>query len=236
MDLLQTISTQQAEHEAEQVSHRLRIPAKRAKPSENKDEYAINKYITSALSSIASSLNWKVAKPGHRDLLEGILFSILEHTGRLLSCAIFKEHVALSKSPANITKGKKINAPDTIKFESHHVVQILYAALGGSQRRDLVSRILASEREDSGAPNVLRDRSANPLKDLVDKARKLVQSTLVKSAVGGEEFESLKWPAAPAMDDVAIVESGIRMGDVNKYGSEWLIDMVWALIGWDMLG
>ncbi|KAF4636782.1 hypothetical protein G7Y89_g1282 [Cudoniella acicularis] len=223
---LQSMSKQQAEHE-EQARRRLR----HKRPKVEEQEYAVNKYISAALCSIVSNLEWGVGKPGHRDLLEGILFCILGHAGRLLSCAIFEEHVAKSKKPGNVTENNPLVGPETARFEARYIVQILYAAMGGSDKKSLVTEVLAFERGDAEPLRQLR----NPPKcrSLVDKAKMVVQSTLVKSALGGEEFESLKLPAPP-MEGNIFLEADVV--GAEAYGSEWFVDIVWAIVGWDMVG
>jgi hypothetical protein len=230
LNLLQTISSLQAEEE--EVRDRRRLRNKRAKTEGG--EYAVNKYLARALSAVVSNLDWKVGKPGHGEVLEGILFSILEHTGRLLSSAVFSEHVAKSMNPGNITQGKAPSNPSMAKLESRYIVQILHAALGGSEKKELVAKVLASDRKDLDPLKRMSSLapSSSFTRDLVSKSKMLIQSTLLKGAVGGDNLASLELPAPPGEESNFSVEAADK---VERYGPEWLVEIVWALIGWDMV-
>ncbi|TVY59651.1 hypothetical protein LSUE1_G008566 [Lachnellula suecica] len=230
LNLLQTISNLQREEE--QVQDRRRLRHKRAKTEEG--EYVVNKYLAWALSSTVSSLDWKVGKPGNGEILEGILFSILEHTGRLLSGAVFSEHVAKSTNPGNISEGQAPPDPTTAKIESRYIIQILHAAVGSPEKKELVAKVLASERKVLDPLKRLSSLacSSSFTRDLVSKSTTLIQSTLLKSAVGGENLGSLKLPLPPTEESKFSVEA---TNHVECYGPEWLVENVWALIGWDMV-
>lgn len=229
LNLLETISILQTEQEEDQDRRRLRN--KRAKTEEG--EYAVNRYLAGALSAIIFNLDLKVGKPGHGEVLEGILFSILEHTGRLLSEAVFCEHVAESTSPGNITQGQT-SSHNHSKIESRYIVQILQAAIGSAERKELVAKVLAWERKDLDSLKRIGTlaSSSSFTKDLVSRSKMLLQSTLLKSAVGGDNLASLKLPDPPAEESNFSVEAP---GEVERYGPDWLVGMVWALIGWDMV-
>lgn len=195
-------------------------------------EYAVNKYLCGALVSIAQT-DWTVGNPGHSDILEGILFSILDHTGRLVSNAVFNEHVAISERAGNISIGGLKTPTKCASLEARYFIPILIVALGeSSSRRDLISRILC---DSSSYPNnqsqcAISSLRTNPEHELLTKARKRLQETLIKCAVGGEEFDSLKLPTQPeSLGDM--FESGL---DVEKYSPEWLLESVWATVGWEL--
>jgi len=221
LDHLRTICSIQAENE---VAERRRLRSKRSKVD---DEYAVNKYLTRTLVSI-TQIDWKIEHPGHSDILEGILFSIMEQTGRLVSGAIFKEHVASSDFIGNITKNETLLLPEAAKLETRYIIPILRGGMGTtSARRDLIARILAG----SSLNATLQTGSKRQANDLLAKARKKIQSSLVKSAVGGHELEGLR-PAKPPEQDIDY--SPLTMPHVERYGSEWLLEAVWALVGWDL--
>ena len=69
--------------------------------------------------------------------------------------------------------------------------------------------------------------------DMLQRAKKLLQSTLLKSTLGGSELECLclRLPRLPT--EISNVED-IRI-DTERYGREWLLETLWGLIGWDMV-
>jgi hypothetical protein len=256
LNLLQAVISLQVEHEA--VHERRKSRYKRGRVDE--EEYVVNKYLAKFLASMAYGLEWKADQPGHSDLLEGILFSVLEHIGRLVSEAVFAEHVATSDKPGNITKNAPLS-PVKDSLEPRYMIKILYAALGGSDRKDLVARVLATGKRSVTTQSRLRSSVGssllspgkadikslsrysnaaekvplivkNPSGDLLSKGKKLLQSTLVKSAVGGAGLETLRLPTPPAEESISIL--GVNNVD-ERFGSDWLIETVWALIGWDLI-
>lgn len=211
----------QAEHGAVSKRHN-----KRAKLQD--DEYAVNKYLSRTLVSM-TQLEWKAGQPGHSEVLEGILFSILDHTGRLLSNAVFKEHVATSDQNGNITKQDQPMLLEAARLETRYIIPVLHAALGNSTRKELIARVLADNSSGTAAHN--RKRLDSQGHDLLFKTRKLLQSSLLKSTVGGEELESLKFPSLPEGHVQFTPLVDVR---AEKYGPEWLLESVWALVGWDL--
>lgn len=227
LDHLHTVCTLQAENE---IAERRRTRSKRVKIE---DEYAVNKYLCEALISIAQ-IEWKVELPGHSDVWEGILFSILDFTGRLVSNAVFNEHVAMSDHVGNITKEGPALLPEAAKLESRYIVLVLRAALGGSNaRKELVARILSAHpaKPDVPSRHGSLQASADHTHNLLIKARKTMQQTLVKSAVGGERLEGLRLPQPPEDDSTYSSQADCC---VEKFGQEWLLESVWALIGWEL--
>lgn len=227
LDHLRTTCTLQAENEIEDGR---RTRSKRAKID---DEYAVNRYLCQALISITLT-EWKVGKPGHADILEGILFSILDHTGRLLSNAVFNEHVAISNKVGNIAADSPAPLSKAASLEARYIIPVLCAALGrSSTRRELVARIL-SERPTNSKEQIhqssLRE-SADYGHNLLTKTRKKLQETLIKSATGGEELDCLNLPSPPDED----LDSSFEPAScAEKYSPEWLLESVWTVLGWEL--
>jgi hypothetical protein len=177
-------------------------------------------------------MEWSVGEPGHSEILEGLLFFILDHIGRLVSQAIFKEHVAQSGRPGNITNSGPTMSLEAIKLEALHMVQILYAALGKSpDRKELVARVL-TEHEAGTDIQLGSKNSSKNIKDMLKRSKEMIQSSLVKSAVDGQELESLRLPTPPqdSMSDLPQPHDS-----QEKYIIEWLLGSVWALAGWDII-
>ena len=226
LDNLHTACTLQGEAE---VESKRKSPSKRLKTDE---EYAVNKYLSQALI-LVTQMEWKVEKAGHSDILEGMLFSILDHTGRLVSNAVFNEHVATSKKVANITLGGPEPLPGAAKLEAQYIIPILRAALGGdASRKEFLARVLCNGRggvkdQTQGA---CQQSSTGDGLDLVTSARKRLQETLIKCAVGGNELDSLVLPPQPDGLDYWSVPTSCG----EEYGPEWVLESVWAVVGWEL--
>ncbi|KAG4429012.1 hypothetical protein IFR05_015508 [Cadophora sp. M221] len=227
LDLLQTICALQLEDD------RSRSPrSKRARLEGG--EYAVNKYLAQALALITKEVKWEINQPGHGDILEGMLFLVIEHTGRLISDSVFGEHVAASDNPANISNSHTFPSRGLLRPESRYMIQVLYAALGGSDhdRKELIIRVVSAGH--SAQNSTSRDSTAMPSGsgtsgEMLRKAKKKLQGTLLQSMLGEIDPESLRLPKKPT--EMSEVEDKRLNGE--KYGKEWLLETVWGLIGWD---
>jgi hypothetical protein len=226
LDHLHTVCTLQAENESDGKRK------SRKKRPKTHAEYAVNKYLSQALISI-TRLEWKVGSPGHRDILEGILFSVLAHTGRLVSNAVFNEHVASSDKVGNITLGGTDTTGPGAHLEARYFIPILREALGTSNhRRELISKVLCESRRDSKSQNQATNPHVQetPTQHLLIKARKRLQETLIKYTVGGKELDSLAMPENPDHLDDDVEPSC----EAEKYSREWLLESVWGIVGWEL--
>ncbi|KAI6712851.1 hypothetical protein JHW43_004668 [Diplocarpon mali] len=223
LDFLHIISGLQSEDERPDRSQHTRGKRPRVEAA----EYAVNRYLAQTLASTVKNLEWKHNQAGHSEILEGLLFSLLQHTGRLISNSVFGEHVAASDNPGNISESLDAREDGVLSPESRYVVQVLHAVLGGSDRKQFVADMLASGRSSSRGVGLVPAASG----EVLGKARKLLQSTLWKSTVGGAELESLRLPRPPSeSSDLQQDKAG-----VEKYGKEWLLETVWGLVGWDLV-
>jgi hypothetical protein len=214
LDHLRTLCNIQAENNVGDIR---RLRHKRVRTD---GEYAVNKHLTGMLASVAQ-MEWKVGQIGHSEILEGILFLILDRTGHLLSNAVFGEHIASSDRIGSITKKDEGLVSEAAKLKTRWLIPILHAALGkSSARKELVARVIAEKTVNSSSS------------DLLAKARKLIQSSLLKSTVGGVELQGLNMPTPPADEEGQYIP---QVGsDVALHGSEWLVESVWVLIGWEL--
>ncbi|CZR57302.1 uncharacterized protein PAC_07191 [Phialocephala subalpina] len=230
LNLLQTVNDDQGAHQAIHEGHSTRHKShKRQRIDEG--EFLVNKYLTKALAGIAHNAQWKVHQPAHSEILEGLLSSILEHTGRLVSEAVFGEHVATSNLPGNITRDGGPVVRGFTRPEARYIVEVLHATTGTGTRSGLITQMLAAGK----TPLNSNLRTSNPnspdfFGNLLSKAKELLQSTLMKSAVGGADLDGLRLPTPPP--EMSIVSD---VADMEKYGKDWLIEMVWGLIGWDLV-
>ncbi|TQS38097.1 hypothetical protein Golomagni_01404 [Golovinomyces magnicellulatus] len=221
LDILHTSSRMQANHEK---SHD-HDPCDKSSDMEE-TEYIVNKSVARCLCSILRNIDWESNDSGHGSFLEGILFLILEHTGHLISEAVFLEHVAASDNPGNATKSTTIEEENFTRFESRYIVQILHAAFGDQSKKRVLAQVLSANNPSMFAPSP----SAMLSNDLLSRASFLLQSTLVKSAVGSDDLASLRLPTPPTEESDFIHDEGR-----NNYGSEWLLEQVWGIIGWDLV-
>ncbi|KAL2075570.1 hypothetical protein VTL71DRAFT_513 [Oculimacula yallundae] len=225
LDLLKTVSALQSEDE--QIRQNQSTRSKR--PRVEFVEYAVNKYLAQTLASIANEVDWDVRLPGHSEILEGMLVVVIQHTGRLLSDAVFGEDITAERG--------------IVRLETRYVLPILYAALGGANRREQVNRVLSRE---FGDPRSFPTTSRNPalgasgssgtneprvIGELLKKVRTLLQSTLLQNTLGTNDLGGLTLPPAPA--EMSEIED-TRQGE-EKYGKEWLLETVWGLLGWDLV-
>jgi hypothetical protein len=221
LEILRSISTDQVAHEkAARDQH------KRQKVS--REEYLVNRHLTKTLAAIAHNAQWKVQQPAHTEILEGLLFSILECTSRILSEAVFGEHVAASQLPGNITQSNVEVVKGFVRPEARYVVQVLQATVGVGDRSGLVAQILAARRTSNAQlQTTIANLPASGV--LLLKAKELLQGTLIKSGLGDADIESLRLPNPP------LALSNVSATDSKEYGKDWLVEMVWGLIGWDVV-
>lgn len=226
---IHSLSAMQAKNKITQTRQRLRHKRNRTE----EPEYIVTKLLASLVASIVCGIEWKAGQHGHAELLEGMLFCTLEHAGRLVSQAIFGEHVATSENPGNISKFDDPISGTSIRHESRYIVQILQAAFGGTERRELIAKVLASGKSTSnGQAHGAGSAPSSVLSsNFFSKIKKLLQSTLVKSAVGGTDLETLRLPTPPLEETELIVGED----EFEKFGAGWLVRSVWCLVGWDMI-
>ncbi|KAG0648961.1 hypothetical protein D0Z07_4820 [Hyphodiscus hymeniophilus] len=184
-------------------------------------EFAVNRYLSKTLIQICQ-IDWKPGLLGHGEILEGILCSVLNHTGQLLSHVVFKEHVADSDRPGNISMERPSSPMVAKDFEFRYIIPILHAALGGNSRKDVVAKVLAENQLGMGTAAVLNGHTLSMVK-------RRMQEQLIKSAVGSDA-EGLKLPIPP--EDAEVYSDGVSLE--NKDESEWFLEAVWALVGWEL--
>lgn len=223
LELLHSSSCSQARHESDEHRGLNERPKKVAG-----EEYMVNKNITLCLISILQNIEWKVNNQTHCNLLEACLFLVLEQTGRLVSEAVFTEHVAASDNPGHITKAKAFIKKDFTRFESRYIVQVLDAALGDENRKRLIAEVLSGKKSQNES-NILT-QPLIPNTNVLSRVTLLLQSTLVKSAIGESNMESLGMLTPPTEQLGQVSDEG-----EENYGSEWLLGRVWAIVGWDLI-
>lgn len=229
LDLLHTLGGMQLEHE-EAIENQ----DPRRKACVEEAEYVADKHLERILSTIVYNLGWKQNQAVHSELLEGILYVVLDHTGRMLSMTVFRENVAASKNPGNITETDGDAIPNKLsKHEMRYAVQVLHNALGGRDKKDLFLHVLASGKRN--LPTQVRMGGSGtisvPHGDLLKKAKILLQSTLVKTTLGHDELETL---ISPSMAE-EVSDSVVDGVENIIHGPLWFVEQMWSLIGWDLV-
>lgn len=189
--------------------------------AQDKDiEYAASKYLTKALSTIIYNIDWQINVPLHSELLEAIEYEIIHRVSVLLSIVWFDEHVANSNHLGNTTKGstEPSSAHENIvsKNELRYIIDILFNALGGAGKRDLFARVIMSGKSDTAG-------------DLLKKAKRLLVNTLEKTGFGRDIGQTLLSPATSGDLPQPLVTTV-----TERYSSDWYVEKVWELIGWDV--
>lgn len=226
LGLLARLAAQQTNGDPDAHSRRvLRSSSNSKRRRIDSHEYTANKLLGRVLTCIVFNINWKETLPAHGELLEGILYTIIHHAGRVLSVAMFGEVVADSDLIGHITKSTSLDqllSNVTNKSENRYIIQILHSALGGVSKKTLFVNVLQARKADKHAR-----ASAS---DLIGKARTILQNTLVKAMSAVDVGEQLEEPVT-LVDDV---DRRSKDDDFGIYGASWYVGKMWDLIGWDV--
>ncbi|CZS95585.1 uncharacterized protein RAG0_05184 [Rhynchosporium agropyri] len=216
LDFLSTISALQSEEN----EHTQQIQSTRNKRAKlDKVEYAVNRYLAQTLAFIAKQIDWEEGKIGHSEVLEGMLVVAIQRTGRCIKDAVFGEHILAPRSVV-------------IRPETRYIVQVLYATLGGANKKELISLVLSKEQPSRNSSSGSNVPSGSVISgQLLNKVRKQLQEILLESTLGGVDLEIMQLPTIPS--DLGDIED--TSDKEEQYGKEWLLERVWGLIGWDMV-
>ncbi|TGO13267.1 hypothetical protein BTUL_0073g00350 [Botrytis tulipae] len=176
--------------------------------SADNDEPMMVRFVANLMIGILRKINWQKENDLHKQIIEGMLAIILNHIGRLISDIVFKEDVAASKLPGNITSGgPSLNSTkNESSLKSKYLIHILEMAL-------------KIRKETMGV---------GPTEELLQKAKRKIQNTLKNSIIGGGLL-GLKLPDQIAEEPIDIPElKGLEM-----YGEEWTVQCVFTMIEMD---
>jgi hypothetical protein len=211
---LHSSSSQQAAYEKSDGGEEVH----RNKRARIESEYAANNLLCRVLVSIGRT-EWKVGQAGHSELLQGIHYHILRHTGSLLSVAVFEEHVALSEIPKTIPSGT--SPTEVTMLECRYIIPILQAVLGEcSERQELIAQVLLGN--DSKSSSTVNNY-------LLSKTKRFIRDTLLESAIGGDALECFKLPSQPEHSELQVPP------ELVEFGPKWFVHWVWQLASWDDL-
>ncbi|KAF5877684.1 uncharacterized protein Bfra_002052 [Botrytis fragariae] len=180
----------------------------RVEVSADNNEPLMIRFLANLLISILRNISWQQKNDLHKQTFEGMLAIILDHTGKMLSEIIFKEDVASSRLPGNVSSGEPFLrlSPNESTLKSKYLIYILEMAL-------------KIQKENMGT---------GPTEELLKVAKKKIQNTLKNSIIGGN-LSGLKVPDQIVEEPVDIPElEGLEM-----YGEEWTIQCVFTMIEMD---
>ncbi|TGO29744.1 hypothetical protein BPAE_0011g00150 [Botrytis paeoniae] len=180
----------------------------RVEISADNDEPMMVHFVANLMIGILRKINWQQNNDLHKQIFEGMLALILKHTGRLVSKIVFKEEVAASKLPGNISSGGRLLhlSKNESALESKYLIYILEMAL-------------KIQKENMGS---------GPTEEILKVAKRKIQNTLKTSIIGGN-LSGLKVPDQIAEEPIDIPElEGLEM-----YGEEWTVQCVFTMIEMD---
>lgn len=170
------------------------------------------KSLTNLLCTMAQSLD--LARPEDKEVMEGFLFIALDRAGKLLALYTFSDwrspsHVCPDIQPAGLTAMKEEGLPPQhAQAEAKHLLTFL-------------SNVLTRE---SGIEST-KSRLVPSLKNRLHKS-------LLRAVFGDDDpffKEGLTRPTTPPPQTCDAQQTG-----ENEF-SEWFIQGLWRLVGWDML-
>ncbi|TGO86280.1 hypothetical protein BPOR_0317g00090 [Botrytis porri] len=163
------------------------------------------RFIANLLIGILRKINWQQNNDLHKQIFEGTLATILDHTGKMLSDIIFRENVAASRLPGNISSGEPSLqlSKNESALKSKYLIHILEMALK-----------IQKEKMGTGTTE-----------ELLKKAKRKIQNTLKNSIIGGGLL-GLKIPDHIDEEPIDIPElEGLEM-----YGEEWTVQCVFTMV------
>lgn len=167
------------------------------------------------------------------DILEGLLFTLIEHVGQVLCMVVFKD---LRSDPGLRVDAQELPLPGPLfkayadglgagiaeraaQLECRHLVWILERALA------FVNQYEKRAEAELSADGVLQYKPPN----LFERAKDQLQKTLLKGVFGTDDSgfgDSLKTPDIPSVPSLPHPKKDL---------SEWFSEEIWRLVGWDIL-
>ncbi|RJE19490.1 hypothetical protein PHISCL_08175 [Aspergillus sclerotialis] len=183
--------------------------------------------ITRLLCTMALSLDISCTKD--QELLEGFLFILLTRVGKLLCLFVFQDlqlRQDLYVDPAKLPLpegllGVELNEESllAVQMEAKHLIWLLERT---------IAFLNATSRPPSSATGSIRD-------NFVSKVKGRLQSTLLRAVFGTDDpsFQnSLQRPISPEVQELGDLQ---RFQISDKPVSDWFVQEVWRLLGWEVL-
>jgi hypothetical protein len=171
-----------------------------------------------------------------RNLLEGFLFFLLEHVGRILGLFVFRDLRSNRELRVDPTK---LPLPDSVDRDSIDNARLREQALAAEFESKylvwMVDRAVAfiSRHNLAAEANAPASVTALPSSRLLELSKSRLQSTLVKGVFGADDPVSKSALRPPAMPSTAEINVSSAPQDMNP--GEWFTQELWRLLGWDIL-
>ena len=193
----------------------------------SKPEDEVATQITRLLGAMVFSLD--ISRTKHQDILEGFLFILLTRVGKTLCLFVFQD---LQLNPDLYINPTKLPLPEGLLEAELNEASLLAAQMEAKHLIWLLERALAFL---SASPNSSSSNTASVRDNFVSKVKDRLQSTLLQGVFGTDEpfFQnSLQRPIPPEVQELDDLEiSPIS----DKPVSDWFVQEVWRLLGWEML-
>ncbi|WEW61063.1 hypothetical protein PRK78_006552 [Emydomyces testavorans] len=205
----------------------------------SREDNRIMDSICQVLAKMIISIDF--SKDEQNALLEGFLFVLLEHVGKILGSLVFKE---LRSDPELRICHSKVRLPGALaqstasrvdasiaehaaKLQSRHLVWVFEQALASLNDR--------TELQKKGKRYL--NTTTAPLSDFLSRAKKKLQNTLLKGVFGEDDpkfKESLQLPCEISQSQAMNLPID-KNGDFDQNSGDWFVQEVWRLLGWDVL-
>lgn len=177
------------------------------------------------LLNVLTSPEFQVPNTANAEVFEGLLSSLLNRIGCLVSQNVFHNQLAISKNPGRICCNSTYDTGmrnKTTNLEGQHLVCILKTTLKNrNEKNHTLSKML------SGGEVICSIPGEEPL---LARAKRRLQETLLKGIFGqdgGDFINALKIPEFEGgWENEAIPTDGEK--------GETFIELVWSVIGWDL--
>ncbi|KAL5051784.1 hypothetical protein BDW71DRAFT_193330 [Aspergillus fruticulosus] len=184
--------------------------------------------LASLLNRMVTSLD--LTCPGHRRLLEGFLYTLLSRVGKVLSLFVFQDlqlRPDLRMDPDKLplpaglihaeVDGKSLGAAQT---EARYLVCLARGALAVF---------------DKHATSLSAPLEYLPEVRFLSSIKARLQSTLVQAVFGADSDlgQTLEKPTPPKVFDIKRLLEDHQPSEISV--SEWYIQELWQLLGWEML-
>lgn len=211
-----------------QTAKSLRTKTKRVQntlSSNQEDEVATQ--ITRLLGTMVLSLDISCTK--NQELLEGFLFILLTRVGKILCLFVFQDlqlRQDLYVDPA------KLPLPEGLSGVELNEASLLAVQMEAKYLVWLLERTLAFLNANPALPS---SDTASIRGQFVSKVKDRLQSTLLQAVFGTDDpsFQnSLQRPIAPEVQELDDLQRS-QISDTPV--SDWFVQEVWRLLGWEML-
>ncbi|KAL4904814.1 hypothetical protein BDW74DRAFT_178388 [Aspergillus multicolor] len=236
MDCLQEICNAAVPANAEsqefsmQTRSMARMQAKSSdKPdSQSKTEDEATIQLTSLLNRMVTSL--ELACPGHRQLLEGFLYTLLNRAGSVLCLFVFQD---LQLRPDLRADPDELPLPAGLRN-----IDVDERSLKGAQveARYLVCLVRGALAVLDKHPSLLSTTSKDqPSAQFLSRIKARLQSTLVQAVFGVNSYfgQTLQQPVQPKGLDIRRILEDQQPSELPV--PEWYVQELWQLLGWEML-